>query len=290
LAFAQLLFNGFALGMAYALVALGFVLVLNAVNAVNFAQGDLVMAGGYLGVALAAVLPVPAIVMLPAVLAAVAVIGLVLSLVAYFPIMRRPPAAVFISTIAFGVILRNGYQLVFGPEAHAVEPLFSSGVWELGKLVISKQAAAIIVTAAVLMGIQYYVMERTQFGRRLRATAQNRNMAAALGIPVLKMIAVTFAAGAALGGAAGLMLGNQFLVYPTGGINLIITAYIAAVIGGWGSLGGAVLGAMLIALFQVIVSAYVSYTAATAMLYLVVLLVLFFRPQGLLGRGEQRRV
>jgi branched-chain amino acid transport system permease protein len=290
LAFAQLLFNGFALGMAYALVALGFVLVLNAVNAVNFAQGDLVMAGGYLGVALAAVLPVPAIVMLPAVLAAVAVIGLVLSLVAYFPIMRRPPAAVFISTIAFGVILRNGYQLVFGPEAHAVEPLFSSGVWELGKLVISKQAAAIIVTAAVLMGIQYYVMERTQFGRRLRATAQNRNMAAALGIPVLKMIAVTFAAGAAHGGAAGLMLGNQFLVYPTGGINLIITAYIAAVIGGWGSLGGAVLGAMLIALFQVIVSAYVSYTAATAMLYLVVLLVLFFRPQGLLGRGEQRRV
>ncbi len=290
MSFVQLLFNGFALGMAYALVALGFVLVLNAVNAVNFAQGDLVMAGGYMGVAFASVLPVPAIFMLPVVMAAVALIGLLLSLVAYFPIMRRPPAAVFISTIAFGVILQNSYRLLFGPEAHAVRPLFESGTWELGTLIVSKQAAAIIATAAVLMGIQYVVMERTQFGRRLRATAQNQSMAAALGIPVRLMIAATFAAGAALAGAAGLMLGNQFLVHPIGGVNLIITAYIAAVIGGWGSLAGAVLGAMLIALFQVIVSAYVSYTAATAMLYGVVLAVLFFRPQGLLGRGEARRV
>ena len=171
-----------------------------------------------------------------------------------------------------------------------MRPLFTSGVWEIGALIISKQAIAVVGTAATLMAIQYYVVERTQFGRRLRATAQNRNMAAALGIPVRRMIAITFAAGAALAGAAGLLLGNQFLVHPIGGVNLIITAYIAAVIGGWGSLTGAVLGAMLIALFQVIVSAYVSYTAATAMLYLVVLLVLFFRPQGLLGQGEQRRV
>lgn len=290
MSFVQLLINGFALGMAYALVALGFVLVLNAVNAVNFAQGDLVMAGGYVAVALAWWLPVPGIVLLPAVLVAVAAIGLVLSLLAYFPIMRRPPAAVFISTIAFGVILQNGYHLTFGPEAHAVRPLFASGTFEIGELFVSRQAVAIVATAAVLMTVQYLVMEKTQFGRRLRATAQNREMAAAIGIPVNLMIAATFAAGAALAGAAGLLLGNQFLVHPIGGIHIIITAYIAAVIGGWGSLVGAVLGAMMIAVFQVIVSAYVSYTAATAMLYLLVLVVLFFRPQGLLGAGEQRRV
>ena len=125
--------------------------------------------------------------------------------------------------------------------------------------------------------------------RRLRGAAALADISA-LGIPVHRMIALTFAAGAALAGSAGLMMGNQFLVHPIGGVNLIITAYIAAVIGGWGSLPGAVLGAMLIALFQVIISAYVSYTAATAMLYLVVLLVLFFRPQGLLGSGTERRV
>ena len=93
-----------------------------------------------------------------------------------------------------------------------------------------------------------------------------------------------------MAGAAGLLLANQFFVRPLGGIQLIIAAYIATVIGGWGNLLGAVLGAMLIALFEVIVSAYVSYTAATAMLYFLVLMVLFFRPQGLLGKGEQRRV
>lgn len=290
MSFLQLLINGFALGMAYALVALGFVLVLNAVNAVNFAQGDLVMAGGYVGVALAQWLPLPAIALLPVVLVATAAIGLALSLLAYFPIMRRPPSAVFISTIAFGVILQNAFQLIFGPEAHTVPPLFSSGTVRVGGLIISKQAIAIVAAAAVLMSIQYLVMEKTQFGRRLRATAQNREMAAALGISVKPMIAATFAGGAALAGAAGLLLGNQFLVYPGGGVSLIITAYIAAVIGGWGNLMGAVIGSMLIALFQVVVSAYVSYTAATAMLYMTVLVVLFFRPQGLLGAVEQRRV
>ena len=290
MSFLQLLINGFALGMAYALVALGFVLVLNAVSAVNFAQGDLVMAGGYRWVALAHVLPVPAIISCCRSFSLRSrVIGLVLSLLAYFPIMRRPPAAVFISTIAFGVILQNGYQLIFGPEAHAVRPLWSSGVFSSETSSISRQAIGIVATAAVLMASQYYVMEKTQFGRRLRATAQNRDMAAALGIPVRRMIGYVRGV-AALAGAAGLLLGNQFLVHPIGGVQLIIAAYIAAVIGGWGSLMGAVLGAMLIALFEVIVSAYVSYTAATAMLYLVVLIVLFFRPQGLLGRGEQRRV
>lgn len=105
----------------------------------------------------------------------------------------------------------------------------------------------------------------------------------------LSGIAMIGAAFGYISPVAGALL-QEALVHPIGGVQVIITAYIAAVIGGWGSLMGAVLGSMLIALFQVIVSAYVSYTSATAMLYLVVLVVLFFRPQGLLGRGEQRRV
>ena len=104
------------------------------------------------------------------------------------------------------------------------------------------------------------------------------------------MIAITFAAGAALAGAAGLLLGNQFLVHPIGGVNLIITAYIAAVIGGWGSLTGAVLGAMLIALFQVIVSAYVSLHGGDGDALSRRPAGPVLRPQGLLGQGEQRRV
>lgn len=286
----QLLVNGTALGAAYALVALGFVLILNATGAVNFAQGDMVMAGGYAGVALATLAPVPGIVLLPFVLVCMAGLGLLLSWLAYFPLKDRPPVAVFISTIAVGIMLQNGVNAGFGPEPEATPPLIAGGFWEFGGLILEKQQVAIIGAAAVLIVALQLVFQRTQFGRRLRATAQDREMARALGISVNRMIAATFALAAALAGAAGLLLANRFFVTPTDGTAYIIAAYIAVVIGGWGSVPGAVAGAFLIALFEVLVSAYLSHTVAVACLYGALLLILFFRPQGLFGEAAHRRV
>jgi branched-chain amino acid transport system permease protein len=285
----QLVVNGIALGAAYALVALGFVLVLNATSAVNFAQGDLVMAGGFVAVALAERLPWPGILLLPLVLALMAILGLLFSLVAYFPLKSRPPVAVFISTIALGIIFQNTANVLFGAEPRGAPPLFHGGHLRVGDLIVGKQALAIVVVAALLIAGQHCLFARTQLGRRLRATAQDRQMAQALGIPVNRMIALTFALASALAGAAGLLLAHQFFVTPTQGNELIVSAYIAVVIGGWGSIAGAVAGALLIALFEVIVSAYVSYTAATALLYAALLGILFFRPQGFFGEVIQRR-
>jgi len=132
-------------------------------------------------------------------------------------------------------------------------------------------------------------MTRTQFGRALRATAQDRETARALGVDATAMIAASFAIGAALAGAAGLLLANQFFVTPTAGTDFVIKAYIAATIGGWGSLAGAVAGAFLIAFFEVGVSAFFSYTVAAAALYVALLAILFLRPQGLFGEAIQRR-
>lgn len=285
----QLALNGLALGAAYALIALGFVLVVNATGAVNFAQGDLVMAGGFAAVALAAVVPVPGIALLPMVMVLMAGLGLLLSALAYFPLMRRPASAVFISTIAAGLLLQNGALHLFGPEPRAAPPLLTGGQLHLGALTLSHQALAVIVTAALLVLAQHWLFARTQLGRRLRATAQDREMAQALGIPVRAMIALTFALGAALAGAAGALLANQFFVTPTDGGALILKAYIAVAIGGWGSLWGAVLGALLIGLFETLIAGAVSYTAATAALYGAVLLILVYRPQGLFGEAAQRR-
>lgn len=285
----QLLINALSLGAAYALVALGFVLILNATSAVNFAQGDMVMAGGFAAVTLAGLLPVPGIVLLPAVLALMFAFGLLFSLLAYFPLRRRPPVSVFISTIALGIVLQNGANGIFGPEPQVAPPLFAGGFWQLGGLVIEKQAVAIILAAGALIAGQYLLFAKTQFGRRLRAVAQDREMAQAVGIPVNRMIAVTFGLGAALAGAAGLLLANRFFVTPTDGTAYIVAAYIAVVIGGWGSIPGAVTGALLIAVFEVIVSAYVSHTVAVAALYVALLAVLFFRPQGLFGEVAERR-
>jgi branched-chain amino acid transport system permease protein len=285
----QLAINAIALGAAYALVALGFVLVLNATSAVNFAQGDMVMAGGYVAIALAGTLPVPGIVLLPLVIVLMAALGLVVAALAYLPLAARPPASVFISTIAIGIVLQNGVNLLFGAAPRATPPLLDAGRLEWAGLGISTQSLAIVAVAVLLIAVQCLVMARTQFGRRLRATAQDRETARALGIRVTWMIAASFAIGAALAGVAGLLLANQFFVTPSAGTDFVIKAYIATTIGGWGSLAGAVAGAFLIAFFEVGVSSVFSYTAATAALYAALLAILFLRPQGLFGEAAQAR-
>lgn len=290
----QLLINGLALGSAYALVALGFVLVVNATGAVNFAQGDMVIAGGFLAIALVGLpqlagLELPGLVLLPLVLVLMAGFGLLFSLLAYFPLRRRPAVSVFISTIALGIILQNTIHVLFGPAPRAGPPLIAGGPVEIAGLTLDRQALAVIAVAAVAVAALHVLFAHTQFGRRLRATAQDPDMARALGIRVNRMIAISFALAAALAGVAGLLLANRYFVAPEDGGALMLKAYIAVVIGGWGSVAGAVLGAMLIALFEVGVAAWISYPAAEAGLYIALLLILFLRPQGLLGEAVGRR-
>jgi branched-chain amino acid transport system permease protein len=285
-----LLFNGLALGAVYALVALGFVLVVNATGAVNFAHGDLVMAGGYAAVFLSSWLHAPLIILLPLVATAMFVLGVAVCFLAYFPLMKRPPSTVFISTLLCGIILENAYVVLFGPQIQAGPPLIAAGTTAIGPATFSIQSLATIAVAGALIALQYVVFFRTQIGRRLRAVSQDREMAQAIGIPAFALIALTFGFGTALAGIAGAVLSNQFFVSPTGGVSLSVYGYIAVVIGGWGSILGAVVGALIISLFQVGVSAFVPYTVATGGLCVALLVILFLRPQGVFGERIQRRV
>lgn len=285
----QLVISGVALGAAYALVALGFVLVLNATGAVNFAQGDLVVAGGFMAVAVAGLIPLPGVLLLPLVMLMMAAIGLAVSALAYWPLRDRPPVSVFISTIALGIIIQNGLNGAFGAEPRTAPAMFGAGRFEFAGLAVGHQSLAIMVVAALLIGGIHLLLGRSQLGRMLRATAQDREVAAALGIPVGGMVALTFALAAALAGAAGLLLANQFFISPADGGNFIVKAYIAVVIGGWGRVGGALAGAMLVALFETVVAAWFDYAVASGLLYAVLLLILFVRPQGLFGEAAGRR-
>ena len=284
---AQLALNALALGAAYALVALGFVLVLNATTAVNFGHGDTVVAGGFLAVVLATLVPVdfavPGLVLLPAILALMALFGVVMSWLVYLPIHDRPPVATFITTIAFGIIVANGINAVFGGAPRSAPTLIG------GDLFLSRQSVAIIAVSAVLIAALSLLLNRTQIGRQLRACAQDPEMAQAVGIRLARMTMITFALAAALAGAAGLLLTNQFFVTPSDGGMLILKAYIAVTIGGWGSLRGAVAGAMLIAAFEVAVASQFSQSLAEGLLYVTLFVVLFFRPQGLFGETVSQR-
>jgi len=288
----QLLINSIALGAAYALVALGFVLVLNATTAVNFAHGETVVAGGFLAVALAMALPdfgLPGIILLPAILLIMAAFGLAMAWIVYVPLRREPPVSVFISTIAFGIVVSNGLNAIFGAAPHAGPPLFGGGQLAFGTLTVGVQALATIGVAGTLLAATGLLLTRTQLGRRLRACAQDPEMARAIGIDLTAMTGLAFALATALAGAAGLMLANQFFVTAHDGGAFMLKAYIAVVIGGWGSLRGAAAGALLIAVFEVFVAAALSQPVAEGALYLVLFAVLAFRPQGLFGEAAQRR-
>lgn len=290
---AQLTVNAVALGAVYALVALGFVLVIGAVGAVNFGHGELVMLGGMVAVGAAALLPggvaLPGLLALPAVLAVMAAAGLVVAAVAYAPLRRAPPTSVFIATIAVGLIIQHGVTAGIGPEPRRGPPLVGSGVLDLAGIGLAHQQLATIAVAGLLILGVHLLLQRTRFGRRLRAAAQDPEMARAVGIPVNLTIAVSFALAAALAGAAGLLLSNQYLITPTDGGMLMLKAYIATVIGGWGRIWGAALGAFAIAVFETLVAAWASYLVAEALLYLGVLAVLMVRPQGLFGEATGRR-
>jgi branched-chain amino acid transport system permease protein len=293
----QLLVNGIALGAAYALIALGFVLVINAVGAVNFAQGDLVMAGGFVAVVLAEALsswiggegPLFGLVVLPLTMVVMAVLGLVFSLLAYVPLRKRPPVSIFISTIAVGLIIQHAANAGFGPEPRIGPALLEAGTFRLGQVTLSVQQIAVILAAGVLIGATGLLLTRTQLGRRLRAVAQDPEIAEAIGIDGGRCIAITFALAVALAGAAGMLLSNQFFVAPGDGGLFMLKAYIAVTLGGWGRLDGAALAALLIGVFEVLVAAFVSYVAAEALLYGGLLVVLLVRPSGLLGETIQRR-
>ncbi len=285
----QLAVDGLALGAAYALVAAGFVLALNASRAVNFAHGDTVMAGGFLAVALAGLMPVPGLVLLPIMLALMALFGVALAAVAYFPLRGKPPVAVFVSTIAVGIILQNAATAWFGAAPRAGPALIGGGVVDLGFAVTGRQALSVIAVAALVYLGLHLLLSRTQLGKRLRAAAQDPGMAEALGIPVAAMTALAFALAAGLAGAAGLLLSNSFFVTPGEGGNFMLKAYIAAAIGGWGRLNGAALGALLIGLFETAVATVTSQVMAEALLYAVLLTILFLRPSGLFGEAAGER-
>jgi branched-chain amino acid transport system permease protein len=292
---AQLALNAVALGAAYALVAIGFVLVLNATTAVNFAHGESVVAGGFAAVALtglvAGIWPgaVPGIVLLPGVLLLTALLGLAIAGLAYLPIRDRPPVSVFVTTIAFGIIVANGLNAGFGAAPRTAPALLGGGTVELLGVTASSHSLAIIATAAILIGALAFLLQRTQLGRRFRACAQDPEMARALGIRLTRITLLGFALGTAFAGAAGLLLAHQFFVTPSDGASLILKAYIAVVIGGWGSLRGAALGAFLIAVFEVAVASVSSQPMAEGLLYAAVLLVLLVRPEGIFGEPQRLR-
>lgn len=279
----QLLFTGVGIGAIYALVALGFVLLIRAADVVNFAQGEFSMLGAYAMVVLFSGLGVPYWVSLPVAVVLMAGFGVLFAGATYWPLRFRGQLPVIISTIGASILLSNLVLVLYGPSPEVLPGLFDSPGVEVGGVFMDSQYLAIIVFAVVLVLLQYLVFERTLLGKRLQATSQDKEMASLLGIPVAGMVLITFAYSSALGGFAGVLVAPVLFVSVGMGALISLKAFAANIIGGFGSIPGAILGGLALGVVETFGAAYISVPYKDAIAFAVLLVFLLVRPQGLFG-------
>jgi branched-chain amino acid transport system permease protein len=274
---------GLAMGSIYALVALGFVLIFNAVNVVNFAQGEFAMVPAFVTVWLLSRLNIPFTLACVITVTFMGIFGIVFERIAYYPLRHRSFLPVVISTIGVGIFLKNGAQIIFGAEPLSMpRPTPTTALNMLG-VFVDPQYVVIIVCTLALLGFQYFFFEKTMLGKKMLATAQDKEMARLLGIRVAKMIAITFAYSSILGAAAGILVGPIFFVTKDMGAMIGLKAFCSAILGGLGSVPGAILGGIFLGVIEVFASYYISSAYRDAFAFVILILVLLLRPQGFFG-------
>ena len=278
----QVLFAGLALGSIYALVALGFVLIVRATNVVNFAQGDFAMLGGFAMVAfLNGGLPYWLAFVLA--LVVLGIFGVIFALGVYYPLRHRSFLPVIISTLGASIFMQNAALYIFGPQPHAMNRLFSKPAIEVGGVFMDTQYLAILGLTAIAVVFQYVLFERTMLGKKLQATSQDKDMARLVGIPVAAMIAFTFFYSAVLGGLAGALVSPILFVSIGMGSIIALKAFAAAIIGGFGDITGAIIGGLLLGVVESFGAQYISVAYKDAFAFLLLFLFLMLRPQGIFG-------
>ena len=282
--FAQQLINGVVLGSIYGLIAIGYTMVYGIVGMINFAHGDIFMIGGFIAMITFLILislglsavPLILLVMLLVSMAVTAVYGWVVERLAYRPLRQSFRLAPLLSAIGMSFVLFNFSQVSQGAQAKPIPPLITGGytLHDSGNFAVqlSNVQIVVVVTTIVLLAIFSFIVSRTRFGRDMRACEQDQTMAALLGVNVDRTISMTFVIGAALAAVAG------------------IKAFTAAVLGGIGSLPGAMLGGLAIGLIETFWSAYFSIEYKDVAAFSILIVVLIFRPTGLLGRPEVEKV
>jgi branched-chain amino acid transport system permease protein len=302
--FFQELVNGVTTGALYALIALGFSMVYGVLKLLNFAHGDLYMVGAYIGFfviqwfggAQHLTIAVPLLLVIMFVLAAglVGGLGVAIERFAYRPLRDAPRIAPLITAIGVSFFLESSALLLFGAQYRVYNTAdfisLSSGI-QIGSVTIDSVQILVLVLGVVLMAGLQLLVNRTRLGRQMRAVAADREAAEMLGINVNFVITATFFLGSALAGVAGIMGGLLFnQVTSTIGFIAGLKAFTAAVVGGIGSIPGAMLGGLVIGVAESFVTGYISSTYSNLIVFGILIVVMLIRPSGLLGRAQLQKV
>lgn len=284
----QTIVNGLAIGCIYALLALGFVLVYEATGVVNFAAGQFVVIGAFLGISsislLGATLPGTALA-----LVAMVGLGILFFFVVYRPLQQSPVVTVIVGTIAVGIIVQNIGLLIWGPLPQRLPSPFGVAPVSFGGVIVSAHILAVITITIVVVTALYALLYRTVLGARMRAVAQDAEAAKLMGINVSGVYALTWALAGGLAGLGGLLMGPVWFVDASMGDALALKSFAATIIGGFGSVPGAVLGGLIVGLAESLGAAYISSTYKDALVFLLMVGFLILRPQGLFGEARGDR-
>lgn len=287
--FLQFTFSGLTVGAIYALVAIGFTLIYNASDVVNFAQGEFVMLGGMITVFLGyAGIPV-ALAAVVAVLITTAV-GLALYRFAIATARETNAVTLIIITIGASIFLRGTAEILFDKRFHSLPSLFGSDPIRVGGATILPQSLVVLVGALIVVLLLWVFIERTLYGKAVIATSANRVAARLVGINVRSIVGSCFALSAAIGAIAGVLVTPITLTSYNVGTLLALKGFAAVMLGGIGSAIGAVVGGVLLGLFEAFAAGYFSASYKDAVAFLVILAVLFALPQGLFGKKTVERV
>ena len=297
---AQQLVNGLVLGSFYALVALGYTMVFGVVKLLNFAHGDLYMTGAFVGFLIFSLiagtvgtswLGVGLSILLSMI--AVGFLGVVIERIAYAPMLKAPRLSILITALAVSLVLQNGVLTLSNGQVLPFSPKLGFAGINIGDIFINYKQIALAATAGVLMlGLEMFV-SRTQYGRAMRAVSVDKDMSELMGIDVNRIIAVTFFLGSALAAAAGTMAGAYYgSIWYFMGFLIGLKAFTAAVIGGIGSIPGAMLGGLVLGLLESFGTQIpgIGSEWKDVFSFSVLILVLVFKPTGLLGKSEQERM
>ncbi len=285
----QLVVSGIAAGSLYALVAIGLVLIYKATDIVNFAQGESVTVGAYMGWLCITQFRLPYFVAVVLVLAGSALVGVIVERVAYRPLLKSPPFTVILATLAVGLIIKNAIRLVWQDTPRTLSGVFSAEPIEIGNVLITPERLAIMFTVALVVALLVLFFRFSRLGKAMRATAQSQEAASLMGISVPGIFSKTWALGTALGGLAGL------LIAPLVGINtelgaVLVPGFVAAVVGGFTSIPGAIVGGILVGVLENLGGVFISSSFKQVVPFVVLITVLMVLPTGLFGKPVRKAV
>lgn len=285
----QLLISGISQGCVYGLIALGFVLIYKATEMVNFAQGDMMMIGAFVGFSYINLAGLPFVWGVLATIATMAVFGVLLERLVLRPMIGEPPFAVLMITIGLGFVMRAVAGAIWGNEPKSISSPLSGGIFRFGEVTVGYENATVIVATAILSAALYLFFRFTRLGVAMQAASQNQLAAYYVGIPVKRIFTLVWALSAAIAAMAGILVAPISLIDPMMGF-IGIKAFAAAIVGGFGSLPGAIVGGIVVGVAEQFAGLYGPAGSGDVSAYLILLLMLFIRPEGIFATMQRKKV